>query len=233
MKRKQNNPKGRNPPNGNKNINRNQSLIMKEPGMFVPKSVVVELVFPDSQVIRTGGGASNSTNWSYQATSAYDPDPSFGTGAMPGFNEWAVFFQRYRVKAFRLLGTIAALDATPVAITATPSLTFFGNNTRTNTQIMEYGTNPLSVSKVISGVNGGSNSFTFDNKWSLTQIIGNNRWKQDPNFSALITTNPVIMCSLMIGAYNLNTGVNWLLGLGTALRLSMTVEFLDRRLLTT
>lgn len=202
----------------------NSSLVIPMSRVLVPKSTYVRLTWPESTLTRNNA-TNQSMNWSYRLNSVFDPDPSFGTGAIPGFAEYANFYARYRVHGCRIRARISALDPIPSSIIITPVQVLSTNNTISTANLLDYAENPLSLTNSISGVTGGPTNRLMEQEWSISNILGEDSWLMDPNYSAAVTANPTTNVYLQIGAYV--AGV-YTLGLSVNIHVDYDVEFYQR-----
>jgi len=210
-----------------KSFNGDQTLICKIPAVIVPKSVQLRLTFPDTTTVRIGT-AQPATNWSIR-TSAYDPDPSFGTGAMPGFTEWVTFFQSYRVHGIGVRGQIVNLEATAVYFLLLPNAgAQITNNTLSGAVCYEKGGNPLAVNYVLGPLTGGNEVLKINLFWNLTEVLGSTQWLTDDGYASNFNTNPATSIWLLAAAVVI-TGSNFVTGVGTHLNYDMDVEFYNRK----
>lgn len=206
---------------------RDTSLICKIPAIVCPKSVMVRLSFPDSTTTRIGT-ASPSENWSIR-TSAYDPDPSFLTGAVPGFTEWASMYQSYKVHGIGVRGSVTNGDVIAQEVIFHPySGSQITNNSLSSVQLFDRGANPLARSVMLAGTSGGLSSQKVSMFWNLTTILGSTQWLTDDGYSSFTNSNPAAVIYVLGASYSAS-GANLVAGLYTMLYYDMDVEFFGRK----
>lgn len=200
------------------------SLVIAMPKVIAPKSTYVRLTWPESTLTRNN--STNSVmNWSYRMNSAFDPDPSFGTGAIPGFVEYANFYKLYRVHGARVRGTIQSLDNVPSTVVVTPVPTLSTNNTITVASALEYSENPYSIVRSMTGINGGPSEQRFDVTFSMTKVLGEKSWLFDPAYAATTAQNPASQLYIQFSSF---TALLYTLGYSLNIHVEYDVEFYQR-----
>lgn len=206
------------------------SIVCQVPRTICPKSVMVRLTYPDTVSVRVPT-TSPSGNWTIRG-SAYDPDPSFGTGAVPGFAEWANFYNSFRIHGLGVRGQIANLESTPVMFVIVPNGgTRITNNTLNEVQLYEYAGNSLAYSSTLGAITGGESVQRVEKFWHYDSILGESQWLTDDGYAANVTGNPTTMINMLTG-YTTLSGANFATGVGTHFDYDMDVEFYNRKLLT-
>jgi len=131
--------------------------IFNEVGRFCADRTFVKLRWTDQTIIRPFPSGSNSLNWAIRS-SAYDPDPALGTGAIPGFVEMANLYLSYRVHAMTVNLLHVNQDIQGVILGVFPSNVGYNVNSLNQADILEYTSNVHSKSVVTGGVNGQNRS---------------------------------------------------------------------------
>jgi hypothetical protein len=200
-------------------------------GEFAPPQLIVPLRWPDLVSIRTNNGAGVFNN--RYRSSAYDPDPVLGTGAIPGYNELAAMYAQYRVHAMHLfIEAINGETSSAQRLIVWPSLVSNTGNTLTAAQLEEQGQGPFGKGFILDRAGSGS-KVIYDRKITTTQITGEESWRSDPAYASLISTNPASVWYWNIGG-SITTGTYTTTGgLQYNLTIVMDVEFFNRIALTT
>lgn len=219
----------RKPRINNKERNRKRPIIVRlsKVGEFSPEQLIVPIRFVDTQSIRTNNGV-GSANWHFR-TSAYDPDPAFGTGAIPGFNEIAAFYQYYRVHSMEIdMIGVNGETTTPLRVTIWPSVVSVAPNTLSNVSVEERGQGPFGFKEMIDRLGSGQGKFYYKKKFTTSEISGERAWKDDPNYSALTNGNPTTVWWLNIGLAPTIGTLTTTGGLHTNMSIVYEVEFFGR-----
>jgi hypothetical protein len=201
-------------------------VILNSPSEFVPNELQVKLVFADTVITRSNVAAS-AVNYHLQS-SAFDPDPSFGTGAIPGFTDLSTFYQTYRVIGMRIMAKFANAELFPVIYSVWPSLENFTNNTLTASNLREYATNPYASSGVMGEVSGAGKSVPINRLVTTEMMTGSESSRYDPNWYALVGANPTSMWYWNIG---FTGGASVFTGNGVTcdLKVEYIIEFTRRK----
>lgn len=210
-------------------MNRDTSIVCKIPGVITPKSIQVRLRFPDVTTLRTKT-TSPVANWSIRS-SAYDPDPSFGTGAIPGFSEWAAMYADYKVHGIGVDGQILNGDTqSPMYLVIRPYVDqIIANNAFTAlSTVYENGANPLAIYETCSPNLGGQPRWEFRKFWNNTTVLGNNQWLTDDGYSSGTNSNPATMVYVLFAIARVD-GANIGVGVYTHINVDMDVEFYNRK----
>lgn len=197
-------------------------------GEFAPPSLMVPLVYTDLQTIQTQNGQSQ-TNWYYR-TSAYDVNPLIGTTAMPGYLELSALYNQYRVHKISVYVQACNMHTSPIVFSVWPSFETNSHNALTNTQIIEFGGAYRGFRLVVSP-EGGVDKIRVRRSYRLSDLVGNDSWKDDSNYTATVTSNPTTMWNVNFGIAatvgTLTTGG----GIQGVFGVTLEVEFFDRKTL--
>jgi len=205
-----------------------RKVVLHIPGEFAPKSMRVKLCYNDLTTVQTQNGQSTS-NWYYR-TSAYDVNPLIGTTAMPGFLELAALYNQYRVHGIAVHFEGSNMHTSPLILGIFPSYETYGHNTLSNINIIEYSGTRYGFRKVISP-SGGMDALRLNKTWTMTQLVGNESWLMDSNYTATVTSNPTTMWNVNIaitatvGTLTTNGGLQGLYSV------VLDVEFFDLKTL--
>jgi hypothetical protein len=162
------------------------TLILKVPGMPVPDTLECTLVYVDfgNKVVTNVG--SGYLSWRLRSNSAYDPDPSLGSGAIAGFSELAAFYANYRVLGFAYDWEVVNLEAFPVALYTLPSNSDLGLNSNLGTYSEEQ-----RVKRTIVSQSGGMDRAKLRGRYDLETTFGSKMVASDANFNSGTGGNPV------------------------------------------
>jgi hypothetical protein len=161
----------------------------------MPDSILVRLKYTDAGAIRVNAAAS-LCSWRFRMNNPYDPDPLLGTGAVPGFVEWASFFRIYRVINFRYSIKMAGLDAIPGIAHTAPSENDLGANFA-NTYQLES-TSPYGKTSTFSALAGGRQA-VINGVVNMEKFFGGLNYLGNDAFGALTTTSPTTQLFFNIG----------------------------------
>ena len=180
-----------------KGKNDNSHVKLRRPGQFAPDSYEATLVWVDTNSTRTGTGTFDAINWCYR-TSAYDPDPSVLTGAIPGFVELANLYGYYRVISMRLFLDIATAEVNQSTVVVWPSNVLNSVNSLTKTDLMEVAGNPFARSRM-TGINSVV-PVKISTKLSPKKFLGN-VYYTDESYASTTSSSPANMLYMNIGLY--------------------------------
>jgi hypothetical protein len=200
--------------------NNSRLVIMREPGRFMPDRLQCKLRFMDTTVKRSSAALSPVMNWTYRS-SAYDPDPAFLTGAIPGFTELAALYREYRVNSITGKIGICNQNAESCILCVWPSNGLNSANTLLASDVLEYVANPRGQMKIL-GNNTGTSTNEVNSTASGMQLVGP-IFKTDLNYSSPTNANPALNYYLNIGI--VNTQGNFAFPVGTAIQLVYDIEF--------
>jgi len=201
-------------------------VILTEPGRYCPDRLIVPLMFTDITLTRGVTGSSNASNWSLRS-SAYDPDPVLGTGAIPGFTELANLYGAYRVRQMKVDWEVVNRgDFNGKVLCLWPSLAFNAANSLAGNDILEYSSNPRGVSAVVD-LSGGMSRARLTLVTSLLDFAGPNGFT-DLTWSGTTSGNPAAMWYLNF-ATTIPTGFFQATGITSRVRVTYVTEFFERR----
>lgn len=181
----------------------------------------------------------------YRLNSAFDFNASLGTAALVGYNEWAAFYQNYRVHAVKTrvtfyndsMGTNTNPEyAEPIIVGmfATANTTSQFTPGWTNFRTTEG--NPWSSAKMIGTGYSGRPLVTFNKYYSNASIVGEKAvFRSDDGYQSATTTNPqyqvLLYCYALTASGNVPvTGGN--LGVYFTMRSTLYIEFFNKKILS-
>lgn len=154
----------------------------------------VKLVYQDYDTPFLRLNTTSSVTWNtYNINGAYDPNPAFLSGSIPGFDEWAAVYANYRVTWCRITCTFTQNIGNPACyigiylrpITGETGFTLWK-------QWLEIAGNPQPNRRAILGNAAGSaNTRTLSVKSGLGKLIGQKSMlRSDVGYSASTLGNP-------------------------------------------
>lgn len=198
-----------------------KAVICRTPGVC-PDVMCVQLSYNTRQNA-LGGGAVPIVDFVYRGNSCFDPEFAIG-GAQPmGFDQWAAFYRRYRVKGIKVILQGAADAAINAGMGIAIMNTSSNLTDRDNAIEQRYGVNKLLGSDSSHGVD------TLEYYIPTHVIRGGPRdlvqYEQD--LTALVNTNPAQQFFVHTYAYGVGaSGNSFEVNLDT--KLIYYVEFYDR-----
>jgi hypothetical protein len=198
---------------------RGNSIIPR--GMPFPTTMSAWLQYDDTSIVRTNVGAT-FVGWRYRMNSAFDPDPLLGTGALPGFNEYASFYVAYRVVNFAWTVSLANDELFPMTTYVVPLNQDPGPNPSNG---LTLAANYKGAIRGLSAIGGPTARFA--GSVNLANMFGIAGYNYDDDFNAGIAANPSVPLFLLIGAQS--PAVFTLSGLVITVRLSYNVVFNRRK----
>jgi len=194
---------------------------------FAPDAIIVDLVYFDVNQGRTNN-LSLVLSWRYRMNSAFDPDPAVGSGAIPGFTEWAAFYNYYRVLHFNYDISLTNNEAFPLVCVTAPTNTDVGTNYASTNELLGQ---PYSASGSV-GAKGGMDTLATKGHLDLGGFIGNSvQYSSDSTYAAAVTTNPTNMAFFNVGF--ISSTAFTAAGIMARCRLVYRVLFYDRKIVTT
>jgi len=186
-----------------------------------PDRLRVHLIYSDQIQVRNNVGV-KYVSWRYRS-SAYDPDPALGTGAIPGFDDFSNFYGNYRVHRMKLDWDVVNAETFAVAVKVVPTPTDPGANTANISDFADA--NPRGYSKLLAG-SSAQNRARMNSPWyEVIKIEGSIGAQFDPNFSAAVNSNPanVMYIGLTTAAVAVHAG-----GITTTVKVHYDLEFFNR-----
>jgi hypothetical protein len=157
----------------------------------------------------------------WNPNSAYTPETGGGSGATPGYADWAALYGYYRVVGYSYQFTASNNETFPVIV-----YTVNSNNDPTTSQNATLATNRNSFTKQLSA-KGGMDSWTFRSPYySIPYIVGSPSPKFDDLYAALVNASPSDLTWMGIGAQSVG-GANITNGISVSVQLNQFVVFYD------
>ncbi len=195
--------------------------------MFAPDSIIVDMTYPDT-VYQKNNVGSAYLSWRYRMNSVYDPDPTIGSGSVPGYTYYATAYGSYRVLDFGYNITLSNLEGSPVDVVCCPSTTDLGANYSFTNEL--FG-NPHATVGLLSAKNG-MDRCTLKGFIDLGKYYGNvTQYLGADSFGSGIGNNPSVVLHLNVGGVSsaLFTTNN---GLDYRVTLTYTVLWTQRKIQT-
>jgi len=199
-------------------MNRDQ-LIVPRRFRAMPPSLVTNLVFMDTNHSPLNNAGATFASVRFRPSSAFDVDPTLGGTSMPGFNEIAGIYGRYRMLSFKAQVIATNLEDFPVNFIVFASNFDLGNN---YSQVQSMFGNSFSRYKYLSP-KGGMDRATIRTPWWKTEhIVGTDAVNVDTDFTATISASPVNNTYLNIGLW---TGNSTALVSGVGMQMVLTAQY--------
>lgn len=154
----------------------------------------VKLIYHDYDTPVLQIGTSQNVNWNtYNLNSAYDPNASFASSSIPGFNEWAGVYFRYRVTWCKITATFTQAVDNPALYCGIYFRPVTGESGfSTWRDWIEIAGNPMPNRRIVLGnAQGSASTRTISVKSSLGRLIGQRLMlNADVSYSANTNANP-------------------------------------------
>jgi len=187
----------------------------------IPDRLRVHLIYADQIQQRNNVGV-KYVSWRYRS-SAYDPDPALGTGAIPGFTDFTNFYGNYRVHRMKLEWDCVNIESFAVTVKVVPTPTDPGANTAVISEFADA--NPRGFSKILAG-SSAQNRCKMNSPWyQVIKIEGSIGAQFDPNFAAAVNANPANVMYIGLTTASYLVHVN---GVITTVKVHYDVEFFNR-----
>jgi len=199
-------------------MNRDQ-LIVPRRFRVMPPSLVTNLVYMDTGHSPLNNALATYASIRFRPSSAFDVDPTIGGTSMPGFNELAGVYGRYRMLSFKLEVTGVNLEKFPLNFICFASNFDLGAN---YSQVQSMFGNSFSRYKYLSP-SGGMDRATLRTPWWATEhIVGTDSVNISDDFASVVTTSPTNNTYINIGIW---TGNSTVLTNGIGIQLVLTVRY--------
>jgi len=197
-------------------------------GFIAPDRVITTLCFVDVSHGSLNSAGNKVASYRYRPTNAFDVDPTLGGTTIAGFNEWASFYNYYRVLGYTMEVKIANADSFGLTVYSIPLNTDPGAAPSLAT-VESYQMNPFIKTKYISA-KGGLDEAQFYHKVDCRSMVGSNTQRYDDSYSALVSTGPVNNIYHQIGILSISN--NLVNGVYYYIRIGIEIEFFDRAILS-
>jgi hypothetical protein len=195
--------------------------------LYAPRSLVVTLPYLDATAPNRNNAGIGFLSWRYRINSAYDPDPLVLSGAIPGFTEWAAFYQSYRVLKIDYDITVANKEAFPIEVVVAPSNTDLGANYLNTYALSSYPGNKSTLIGPTTGIDHVNLKGSIDPGRLFGQV---NSYLGNDNYASGTGSNPLALLYINIGALAPAAFVN---GVYSRVILKYTISFFTLRTLIT
>ncbi len=201
-----------------RNMDRDQ-LILPRRFRVLPPSMVTRLVFMSTLHSPLNNAGSTFASFRLRPSSAFDVDPTLGGTSMPGFNELAGIYGRYRMIKFKVRSIFTNNEDFPVNIIVFASNFDLGNN---YSLVQSMFGNSFARYKYLSPRLGMDRATINTPWWSATEILGTEAPLLDTDFSASIASSPVNNTYINFGLW---TGNSTALVNGVGCQVVLEVEY--------
>jgi len=166
--------------------NQNKMVILNEAGRFAPSDYICILRWVDQTTVRTNTG-NPAMNWRIRS-SAFDPDPVLGTGAIPGFAELANLYASYKVLSMEATVQMANFEASNVILAIWPSIVGLNVNSLALADVLEYSANPRAERRILGTANAQNRATV--NSSAVGKVLEGSLFRYDPNYTSSTSGNP-------------------------------------------
>lgn len=194
---------------------------------IIPDSFITNLKFVDSSHTTLNQTGLSYATIRFRASSSYDIDPVLGSTAMPGFNELAGLYGKYRVIKCGIKVHFSNLDKFPINVYIWPSNFDLGAN---YVFLASAIASPFAKHSVISA-KAGNDSKILSHSLKTSDIFGTDEVLYDDDYSAQITTNPNNNWYWNVGIWSPVAALE--AGVMTCIEIDQQVQFTERFSLTT
>lgn len=194
-------------------------LIVPKRFRTMPPSLVTNLTFMDTSHSPLNNAGATFASVRFRPSSAFDVDPTLGGTSMPGFNELAGIYGRYRMLSFKCHVIGVNLEEFPVNFIVFASNFDLGNN---YSQVQSMFGNSFSRYKYLSPKGGMDRALIRTPWWQTEHIVGTDAVNVDTDFSATISANPVNNTYINIGLW---TGNGTALVNGVGMQMVLTAQY--------
>jgi len=164
----------------------------KQPGLVAADRQLVKLRYVDTDTpVLSATGLLFKAN-TYKINSPYDVNNSVGSTAMPGFNEWATLYTRYRVGFCKVTARFVNPCTFPIYCglyfnaSSTPGLTTWD-------AYRELQSQPFNRTKLCGPV-GSNNMVNLKIAYPIWKLLGNKQqYNSDTSYQSVTGTNPIII----------------------------------------
>lgn len=180
--------------NGRKGVGNQATKTMVIRGMPMPPRARTTLTF-NKQVLMNNVGFAY-TNVRFNASNAYDIDPTLGSTSCPFFTEFAAFYRRYRVHRMKCVADFLSNDTTGGTVCVCP----VNADPTANVSPQQYLSNPLARKKMIASAAGGAPQRVLC--VASPQVFGGSSdTTSDDSYSSLVNAGPTNAIWFFVGFY--------------------------------
>lgn len=189
---------------------------------IVPDSYITNLRFCDSSHTTLNNALSNFASIRFRPSAAYDIDPVLASTAVPGFNELAGLYGRYRVLQSTIRVNFTNLEKFPIQTFIWPTNFDLGAN---YSLVAAAIASPYAKSRTISP-SGGIDHAILRQSLETAQVFGTDEVLFDDQFAAGIATTPANNWFWNIGLWSPTAALN--AGVMTLIEIDIQVQFTER-----
>lgn len=205
----------------------NRGIVSIPRPFYAPQSLLVTLAYLDATAPNRNNAGIGFLSWRYRINSAYDPDPLVLSGAIPGFTEWAAFYQSYRVMKLDYDITICNKETFALDVVVASSNADLGANYINTYALFSYPGNTNNV----CGTTTGNDHVRLTGSIDPGKVFGQvNSYLGNDGFASATNTNPLNLLYINIGALCPAAFVN---GVFTKVMLFYTISFFTVKTITT
>jgi len=194
-------------------------LIVPNKFRIMPPSLVTKLVFMSTLHSPLNNAGATFASIRFRPSSAFDVDPALGGTSMPGFNELAGIYGRYRCLRFKLDLTAVNNEDFPLNVTAFVSNFDLGAN---YSQVQSQFGNSYERHKFLSPKGGMDRARLLTPYWRIEDIIGSEAPLLADAYDSTISTSPTNNTYINIGIW---TGNSTALVNGVSIQAVITAEY--------
>lgn len=203
-RRPKSNKKGRKPLQDQslyRGLGRDQ-LVLPKRFRIMPPSLVTKLVFMSTLHSPLNNAGSTFASVRFRPSSAFDVDPVIGGTSMPGFNELAGIYGRYRMIRFKMDAIVVNNEDFPLNVNAFVSNFDLGAN---YSQVQSQFGNSFERHKYLSARGGMDRATLRTPYWSAADVVGSDSPLLSDSFSATISSSPVNNTYINLGIWTGNS----------------------------
>lgn len=194
-------------------------LILPRRYRIMPPSLITKLVYMSTLHSPLNNAGATFASVRFRPSSAFDVDPVLGGTSMPGFNELAGIYGRYRMIKFKLDLIASNNEDFPLNVNAFVSNFDLGAN---YSQVQSQFGNSFERHKYLSPKGGMDRATIRTPYWSAADIIGSDAPLISDSFSATISASPQNNTYINIGIW---TGNSTALVNGLSMQAVITAEY--------
>ncbi len=202
-------------------------LILSKRYRIVPPAYITNLVFQSTNHNPLNNAGITYASVRFRPTSAYDVDPSIGGTSMPGFNELAALYGKYRVLRWKMSATIVNLELdNGLNFIVFPSNFDLGNN---YSQVQSQFGNSFAKYTYVAP-KGGMDRKTINTGWlSARSIVGSDSVYVDDDYASNVNTSPTNNSYMNVAIWTgnsvpLSNGANLLVVITLEVRFTETLH---------
>lgn len=189
---------------------------------ITPPSLVTKLKYIVNRQLSNVGF--NTASIQLNANGVYDVDPSLASTAVPGFNEFATLYNKYRVKKVRSTCTFVNREAVPVLVNLGFDRDFYTANTKL---ITSYESNDQKTALLPANQTG--TPVTLSLTRTDAHMIGDLEAEGSANWANFVTGNPASLFYTSISATVSPLGAVFAVAIVVRWEIEFWVEFYNAK----